>query len=126
MTLRPWAALGCVATALLAVGPATAAAGTPALMTTVTQLGKSTVELSCAAASSASCHYLFLSSLCQERFLANGVKERACRYMEATPPFQIRPGERKTVTDLPADFIYTMKLGAAPTADECLRSPIPH
>lgn len=112
---------------LLAAGNAAAAAPPfTAIVTTVTQLGKSTVDLSCGSTSPAACHYLFLSSLCQERFLADGTKERTCRYAQATPPLRIGAGERKTVTDLPGDFIYTMKLGTAPTADECLRNPIPH
>ncbi|WEF31370.1 hypothetical protein [Pseudoduganella chitinolytica] len=121
--------LACAAAtcALLAAGTvAAAAAPLPPAVTTVTHLGKSTVDLSCGRTSAAPCHYLFLSSLCQERFLADGTKERTCRYAPATPPLQILPGERKTVTGLPGDFIYTMKLGKAPTADECLRNPIPH
>lgn len=135
MNLRPWAAFATAACTLLATGPTAATAAiTPAApaapaatsVTTVTQLGKSTVDFACAHASSESCHYLILSFLCQERFLANGVKERTCRYAEATPRFQIQPGGHKTVTDLPADFIYTMKPGAAPTADECIRAPMPH
>ncbi|MFB9287394.1 hypothetical protein ACFFTM_03400 [Pseudoduganella plicata] len=95
-------------------------------MTTVTRLGTSIMDVSCTVAAGGRCHYLFVTSLCQEKLLRDGTKERTCRYDQAVPPFQLRSGERKTVGGLPADFLYTMKFGAAPTMDECIRAPIPH
>jgi len=116
--------------ALLAAMTQSASAGTRAadgaLSHTVSRLGSSTMTLSCGAGSPVACHYLILKSLCQERFLDDGAKERSCSYMEAVPAFHIQSGESKTVANLPSDFIYTMKPGRAPTVSECLAAPIPH
>jgi hypothetical protein len=103
-----------------------ASCATTAPLTTVTRLGTSSMDVSCTFALGGACHYLILTSLCQEKFLPDGTKERTCRYDQAVPPFRLRSGERKTVTSLPADFLYTMKIGSAPTMDECIRAPLPH
>ena len=131
MTLRLLiAALLAAATlpASAATLPASAAARPNAFqpIETVTRLGTSTMQVSCGARSTQPCHYLILKSLCQERLTNDGGKEKTCRYMEAVPPFRLAPGESKTVAKLPSDFIYTMKSGMAPTAAECLQSPVAH
>lgn len=110
---------------------AVAAGASPAATTAqptsiVTRLGVSTTEFSCDTNGVGDCHYLVLHSLCQEKFEAPGRKLRTCTYTEATPPFRIRSGERRTVTNLASDFLYTMKVGSAPTVDEVLRAPTPH
>lgn len=95
-------------------------------MTTVTRAGTATTIFSCGRESSQACHYLILSSLCQEKLLADGIKERTCSYSKAVPSFQLQAGEMKTITNLPADFLYTMKLGRIPTFQDCITAPIPH
>ncbi len=101
------------------------AADAPAPTTVVTRLGTSATEFSCTGGA-ADCHYLILHALCNERFVAPGQKERVCSYSEAAPPFRIRSGERKTFGNLAADFLYTMKPGAAPTVQDVLNNPIKH
>jgi hypothetical protein len=92
----------------------------------VTRLGVSTTTFSCGGVRPGGCHYLILTSLCQEKMLDERTKERSCSYKEAVPPFVLLPGEKKTVANLPADFLYTVKTGATPTVDEVLQSPTPH
>jgi hypothetical protein len=116
--------------ALLSATTLPAGAGAPTTafqpVYTVTRLGTSTMQVICGARSNQDCHYLILKSLCQERLTDDGGKEKTCRYMEAAPPFRLAPGEKKTVANLPSDFIYTMKSGKAPTAAETLAAPIAH
>ncbi len=102
------------------------AADAPATTTVVTRLGVSTTEFSCSTGDGRACHYLLVHALCNETFLAPGHKERTCTYSEAAPPFQLKSGERKTIANLAADFLYTMKVGTAPTLDDVLRNPIKH
>jgi hypothetical protein len=92
----------------------------------VTRLGVSTTTFGCGEGNLGICHYLILKSLCQEKMLDTRIKERTCSYMEAVPPFRLLPGEKKTVGNLPADYLYTMKMNATPTVDEVLKSPSPH
>jgi hypothetical protein len=92
----------------------------------VTRLGVSTTTFGCGEGNLGICHYLILKSLCQEKMLDTRTKERTCNYMEAVPPFRLLPGEKKTVGNLPADYLYTMKMNATPTVDEVLKSPSPH
>lgn len=112
--------------ALLACGGASAAPEgadfLPQLVTT--RLGVTNATFSCNAGNAGDCHYLLLYSLCQEKFLDDGQKERSCRYKEATPRFQLAPGEHKTVTALVSDFLYATKVGSAPTVEECVRAPL--
>jgi hypothetical protein len=96
----------------------------PYLVTT--RLGVSSITLFCGPTNLLGCHYLILTSLCHEKMLDGGTKERICSYKEAVPPFALRPGEKKSVGKLPADFVYAMKSGSKPTFDEVLRSPAPH
>jgi len=98
-------------------------AGTVPLATATTYVGDTTTTFSCTGAGL--CHYLLLNSLCQERMLDNGIKERTCSYTEAAR-FTLVPGVKKTVAHLPADYLYAMKMNAYPTADEVLKSPVPH
>jgi hypothetical protein len=109
------------ACALLAGGAASADA--PLLATTTTRLGNATTTFSCAGLGR--CHYLLLNSLCQEKMLDSGVKERFCRYSEAAR-FTLVPGQNKTVANLPADFLYAMKMNEDPSAQEVLNAPVPH
>jgi hypothetical protein len=92
----------------------------------VTRLGVSTTTFGCGEGNLGICHYLILKSLCQEKMLDTRTKERTCSYTEAVPPFRLLPGEKKTVGNLPADYLYTMKMNATPTVDEVLKSPSPH
>jgi hypothetical protein len=116
--------------ALLA-GGALAAAGTCAAEPAqpyqiITRMGVSTTTFVCGEGNLGTCHYLILKSLCQEKMLDSRTKERICSYTEAVPPFRLLPGEKKTVGNLPADYLYTMKMNATPTVDEVLKSPSPH
>jgi hypothetical protein len=92
----------------------------------ITRMGVSTTTFGCGAGNASACHYLILKSLCQERMLDDRTKERTCHYTEAVPPFKLLPGEKKTVGNLPADFLYAMKPNATPSVDEVLKSPAPH
>jgi hypothetical protein len=92
----------------------------------ITRLGVSTTTFSCGARNLLGCHYLILSSLCQEKMLDSRTKERSCSYKEAVPPFALLPGEKKTVENLPADYVYATKGGSTPTFDEVIRSPGAH
>jgi hypothetical protein len=93
---------------------------------TITRLGVSTTTFSCGAGNTGGCHYLILTSLCQEQMLDSSTKERTCKYKEAVPPFTLMPGEKKTVGNLPSDYLYRMKTGTAPTVDDVLKSPMSH
>ena len=92
----------------------------------VTRLGVSTTTFGCGPGNVGVCHYLILKSLCQDKMLDKRTKERTCSYIPAVPPFKLLPGEKRTVGDLPADYLYTMKMNATPTVDEVLKSPSPH
>jgi hypothetical protein len=107
--------------ALLAGG--LACAEEPVLATTTTRLGNSTTTFSCGGLGI--CHYLLLNSLCQEKMLDKVIKERSCRYTEAAR-FTLIPGQKKTVANLPADYLYKMKMNEDPTAQEVVDSPVPH
>lgn len=96
------------------------------VMMTVTRLGSVTTTFSCGAMSTGACNYLILNTLCQEKMLGNGMKEKTCRYTEAVPAFQIKQGESKSIANLPADYLYSMKVGAVPTIEDCMKAPIPH
>jgi hypothetical protein len=109
----------------IAAADAVAADAAPS-STVVTRLGVSSTEFSCSDSAGRECHYLILHSLCNERFLAPGQKERSCTYSEAAPPFRIKSGERKKISGLAQDYLYTMKVGAAPTVQDVLREPIKH
>jgi hypothetical protein len=98
-------------------------ADTPPLATTTTRLGHATTTFTCGGMSS--CHYLLLNSLCQEKMLDSATKERSCRYTEAAR-FTLLPGQTKTVANLPADYLFKMKVNEDPTAQEVLNSPAPH
>ena len=113
-----------LAAAVLASAGALAARPQPYVI--VTRLGVSTTTFGCGVGNVGVCHYLILKSLCQDRMLDDRTKERTCSYIEAVPPFKLLPGEKKTVGDLPADYLYTMKMNATPTVDEVLKSPSPH
>lgn len=113
-----------LAVAVLASAGALAAPPQPWVV--VTRLGVSTTTFGCGIGNAGVCHYLILKSLCQEKMLDARTKERTCSYTEAVPPFKLLPGEKKTVADLPADYLYTMKMNATPTVDEVLKSPSPH
>jgi hypothetical protein len=103
-----------------------AGADVPQPYQVITRMGVSTTTFGCGAGNAFACHYLILKSLCQERMLDDRTKERTCHYTEAVPPFKLLPGEKKTVGNLPADFLYAMKPNAAPSVDEVLKSPAPH
>jgi hypothetical protein len=92
----------------------------------VTRLGVSTTTFSCGLTNLFGCHYLILTSLCQEKMLDSRTKERTCSYKEAVPPFALLPGEKKTVGNLPADFVFASKGGSTPTVGEVLRAPTAH
>ena len=95
-------------------------------VTTITRLGKATTAFTCGRGTSGACNYLILNSLCQEALLADGTKERKCRYVHAVPPFQLKAGESRTVANLPADYLYTMKGDRMPTIEECVAAPMAH
>ena len=120
--------LGAALAVLSAFANVSAAAvdSTAQSVTTVTRLAKATISFSCGHGSSGACNYLILNSVCQEALLADGTKERTCRYVQAVPPFRLKEGETKTVTNLPADFLYTMKGDRMPTAEECVAAPMAH
>jgi hypothetical protein len=98
-------------------------ADAPALATTTTRLGNASTTFSCRGMST--CHYLLLNSLCQEKMLDSATKERSCRYTEAAR-FTLLPGQKKTVSNLPGDFLYKMKPNEDPSAQEVLNAPVPH
>jgi len=106
------------ASSMLATGLACAA--TPALASTTTRLGTATTTFACGGTSS--CHYLLLNSICQEKMLDSAIKERSCRYTEAAR-FTLLPGQKKTVANLPADYLFKMKPNGDPTAQEVLDAP---
>jgi hypothetical protein len=89
---------------------------------TITRLGISTTEFRCVVAKGADCHYRLLTSLCQEKMLDDGTKERTCRYTEPVPAFKLGAGEKRKVTGLPSDFLSMMKPGVTPTYDEVVNS----
>ena len=103
-----------------------AAADAAPSSTVVTRLGVSSTEFSCTVSGGRECHYLILHSLCNERFIAPGQKERTCTYTEAAAPFRIKSGERRKISGLAQDYLYTMKVGVAPTVEDVLREPIKH
>jgi len=103
-----------------------AAAGAGPATTVVTLLGTSSTSFSCVTSDGRDCHYLVVHALCNERFVAPGQKERVCTYSEAAPAFRLKSGERKTVGNLASDYLYTMKVGVAPTVDDVLRNPVKH
>lgn len=113
------------AAALLGAAACAGAAGPVSPVTVTTRLGTSTTTFSCSSTGLADCHYLILHSLCQER-IVNGGKERLCQYTEAAPRFQIGAGETRTVANLQQDYLYTMKIGSAPTVEDVLRAPVRH
>jgi hypothetical protein len=41
----------------------------------------------------------------------------------AVPPFELKPGESKTLTDLPSDVIYKQAVGKPPTVSDCINNP---
>ncbi len=96
-----------------------ACADAPALATTTTRFGNATTTFSCAG--TGTCHYLLLNSLCQEKMLDNATKERVCRYTEAAR-FTLLPGQKKTVANLPADYLVKMKPNEDPSTDEVINS----
>lgn len=118
--------LGVAFAALSALANVSMAAVDLVPVTTVTHLGRATTTFSCGQGSSGGCNYLILVSLCKESLLADGTKERRCTYSQAAPSFQLKAGETKTISNLPADFLYTMKVGRMPTFEECVNSPMPH
>jgi hypothetical protein len=120
--------LGAALAALSALANVSAAAADSSApsVTTVTRLGKATTAFTCGRTSGGVCNYLILNSVCQEALLADGTKERRCRYAQAVPPFRLKAGETKTVANLPADFLYTMKGDRMPTAEECVAAPMAH
>ena len=106
-------------------GAGAPAASEPAIAyTSVTRLGVSTTTFSCGR-NLGICNYLVLTSLCQDKLLDNGVKEKTCRYTLPVPPFRLLPGQRTTVSNLPSDLLYTMKVNAAPTPADVVNSPVP-
>jgi hypothetical protein len=115
MKIKPNLSAVLAAAAMLASGLASADA--PALATTTTRLGNATTTFSCGGMGS--CHYLLLNSLCQEKMLDSATKERSCRYTEAAR-FTLLPGQKKTVANLPADYLSKMKPNQDPTPQEVL------
>jgi hypothetical protein len=95
-------------------------------LTTVTHLGQATTTFSCGHSSSGVCNYMVLVSLCKETLLANGIKEKRCSYLQVVPAFRLKAGGTKTITNLPADYLYTMNLDRMPTVGECVDAPMPH
>jgi acyl-coenzyme A synthetase/AMP-(fatty) acid ligase len=124
MLKKPFSAL-LAASAMLAIASAGADPVSATPYMTITRLGMSTTEFRCVVAMGADCHYRLLTSLCQEKMLDNGTKERTCRYTEPVPAFKLGAGEKRTVTNLPSDFLSMMKPGATPSYDEVVRSAPP-
>jgi hypothetical protein len=91
----------------------------------ITRLGMSSFTVTCGL-NLGMCNYLILTSVCQEKPVDDGVKERTCRYSAPVPGFRLFPGASRTVTKLPADFQYAMKPNAMPTPEEVVNSPMPH
>jgi hypothetical protein len=114
LTLHAAAACGL---ATLALG-----AGAAPVATTTTVMGKSMIQFACGARGP-SCHYLILTSLCNEKMDKDGNKTRTCEYSMAVPPFELKPGETKTVTGLPSDAIYKQTVGKPPTVSDCMNDP---
>lgn len=96
------------------------------LPVTVTVFGNVSTQFICRSSTTGVCNYRILSPLCNEKMLADGAKSKTCHYSEPVPPFQLKQGQSKSVTSLPADFIYTMKVDTPPTPAECLSAPIAH
>jgi hypothetical protein len=110
------AAVAC-ALASLALGASAAP-----VATTTTLVGKSTLQFTCGSATP-NCHYLILTSLCNDKMGKDGNKIRTCEYSMPVPPFELKPGESKTVTDLPSDVIYKQTVGTPPTVSDCINNP---
>jgi hypothetical protein len=100
---------------------ALSAAAAP-VATTTTVMGKSMSQFTCGARGP-SCHYLILTSLCSDKMDKDGTKIRTCEYSMAVPPFELKPGETKTVTGLPSDAIYKQTVGKPPTVTDCMNDP---
>lgn len=98
------------------------AAGAAPVATTTTVMGKALTQFTCGRGGP-SCHYLILTSLCSEKMDKDGTKTRTCEYSTAVPPFELKPGETKTVTGLPSDAIYKQTVGKPPTVSDCINNP---
>jgi len=97
-------------------------AGAAPMATTTTVMGKSTLQFACGSGAP-SCHYLILTSLCNEKMGKDGNKIRTCEYSMPVPAFELKPGESKSVTDLPSDVIYKQTVGKPPTVQDCINNP---
>jgi hypothetical protein len=53
----------------------------------------------------------------------DGNKIKTCEYSMPVAPFALKPGESKTVTDLPSDAIYKQTVGSPPTVSDCINNP---
>jgi hypothetical protein len=72
-----------------------------------------------------SCYYLITQSLCDEKILSTGQKQKAChitRFLD----FKLASNEKKLVSNLASDFQYCMKPDRMPDVTTCIASPIPH
>jgi hypothetical protein len=115
-----------VAAATCLVGAAALTASEPTIsVKRITRLGVSSLTVTCGL-NLGTCNYLILTSLCQEKLVQNDVKERTCHYSAPVPGFRLSPGESKTVSKLPSDFLYGMKLNAMPTPEEVVNAPMAH
>jgi hypothetical protein len=85
-------------------------------------MGKSMIQFACGS-HGPNCHYLILTSLCSEKMDKGGNKTRTCEYSTAVPPFELKPGETKSVTGLPSDAIYQQTVGKPPTVSDCINNP---
>ena len=97
-------------------------AGAAPVATTSTVMGKSMLQFACGSRAP-SCHYLILTSLCNEKMGKDGNKIKTCEYSMPVPPFELKPGESKSVTDLPSDAIYKQTVGKPPTVWDCINNP---
>ena len=96
------------------------------LVVTVKIMGSSTLEVSCLSGIGGTCNYLILSPLCEDKDLGEGKKQKTCHYTAAAPLLKVKSGEKKSLANLPGDFLYCVKYNAIPTATDCINNPIQH
>ncbi|MFZ6861427.1 hypothetical protein ACO0K7_02210 [Undibacterium sp. Ji67W] len=96
------------------------------LAVTVKIIGTSTLEVSCLSSIGGTCNYLILSPLCEDKDLGEGKKQKTCHYTAAAPLLKVRSGEKKSIANLPGDFLYCVKYNTIPTAMDCINNPVQH
>jgi hypothetical protein len=91
---------------------------------TVTTLAMMNSSFLCIS-STGHCNYLITETLCNEKILPSGQKQKFCNITRSVD-FTLANGEKKLVSNLPQDFQYCMNPDIKPTVATCMNSYIPH